>query len=156
MALADLLSEFTAAVETGNGARLAAIFTPDGIYHDTFYGEFQGPVAIKAMLEDYFWRDGDGFKWDMLDPIDDGRHGYARWLFSYRSKVKEAPGKRVVFEGIGHFDLVDGRIRRYGEVFDIGIALAQLEFAPERVAKIVARAAGRLRERVKGSPHLPA
>lgn len=49
-----ILSRFTAAVEAGDGTALGALFTQDGIYHDTFYGEFHGPSAIKDMLENHF------------------------------------------------------------------------------------------------------
>ena len=150
-----LLGEFTAAVEAGDGRRLAALFTEDGVYHDTFYGEFQGRPAIAEMLEQRFWRDATAFRWDMLQPACEGDRGYARWLFSYESKLAEAKGKRILFEGMSRFALRDGAIRRYDEVFDIGIALSQTHFAPERVARIVGRAGAALRQRHAGSRHLP-
>jgi len=59
--LDTLLPGFAAAVEAGNGAALAACFTEDGIYHDTFYGKFEGREAIADMLENRFWRDAEGF-----------------------------------------------------------------------------------------------
>ncbi|MEL0091445.1 MAG: nuclear transport factor 2 family protein, partial [Rhodospirillales bacterium] len=61
MIFSDLLARFTAAVETGDGTELGKLFTLDGVYHDTFYGEFQGPAAIKNMLENHFWRDAEAF-----------------------------------------------------------------------------------------------
>ena len=51
MSFPDLLARFTGAVEAGDGAALAALFTDDGVYHDTFYGAFQGREAIRDMLE---------------------------------------------------------------------------------------------------------
>ena len=149
-----ILKEFTAAVEAGNGKRLGALFLPDGVYHDTFYGEFKGPERIAEMLESYFWRDAEAFRWDMLEPAVQGDLGYARWVFSYTSKLPEAKGKRALFEGIGRFQLSNGKIRHYGEVFDVGIALTQVNFAPERIAKILAKAADAARNRHMGSRHL--
>ena len=154
MDFATLLMRFTAAVEAGDGSALGAVFTEDGVYHDTFYGEFQGRAAIKDMLENYFWRDAEAFRWDMHDPVATTDKGYARWVFSYTSKLPEAAGKRCVFEGMSLFRLENGLIRHYGEVFDQGIALVQTAFPPERIARIVGRSAERLRTRVAGSRHL--
>ena len=68
-----ILSRFTAAVEAGDGTALGALFTQDGIYHDTFYGEFHGPSAIKDMLENHFWRDAEAFR------LFDERPDAGRW-----------------------------------------------------------------------------
>jgi len=154
MSFTDLLAAFTAAVEAGDGKALGRLFTPDGVYHDTFYGEFKGADAIADMIDNRFQRDARDFRWDMLDPVSDGRRGYARWLFSYTSRLEGAAGERVLFEGMSMFDLDGGRIAHYGEMFDSGVALAQVHFPGERIGKIVGRAAARLRERHAGSRHL--
>lgn len=154
MTFTSLLDRFTAAVESGNGGRLGELFVTDGVYHDTFYGAFTGPAAIAEMLEERFWRDATAFRWDMLDPVHEGDRGYARWVFSYTSKLAEATGRRVVFEGMSKFELAGDRIRHYGEVFDIGIALTQTNFAPERVHRILQRAAEEVRRRHVDSRHL--
>ena len=38
-AFGDLITRMTAAVCRGDGRAAAACFTPDGVYHDGFYGE---------------------------------------------------------------------------------------------------------------------
>lgn len=139
MDFATLLKEFTAAVEAGDGTRLANLFTPDGVYHDTFYGEFKGHEAIRDMLEKRFWGDAKAFKWDAFDGVSDGRLGYCCWNFSYTSTQPSSEGKRVVAEGMSRFRLHDGRIEHYGEKFDAGMALTQLDFAPDRLAKLLHR-----------------
>lgn len=154
MQLTDLLKEFTAAVEAGDGGRLAALFTDDGVYHDTFYGAFQGREAIADMLENRFWRDASAFRWEMKDPVREGDIGYAHWLFSYTSKLPEAAGQRVMFEGMSCFRMSGDRIRHYGEVFDASVALAQTGFAAERIARIAGKAAARLRSSEGGARHL--
>lgn len=154
MTFDEILTEFTAAVGAGDGRRLAALFTEDGVYHDSFYGEFRGREAIADMLENYFWRDARDFVWEMMEPVAVGDTGYARWVFSYTSKLRDAEGKRILFEGMSRFALADGLIRHYGEVFDRGLALSQTNFAPERIARIVSRAADNLRQRMAGTRHL--
>jgi len=141
----DLLNRFTAAVEAGDGKALAALFTEDGVYHDGFYGRFEGREAIRRMLEEHFHRDGENFRWKMTDPVSDGRVGYASYDFSYRPKVGTAGGGRVVFEGIGRFRLEGGLITHYDEVFDSGIAMSQLGFPPERIARSLAKRAKAVR-----------
>lgn len=150
-----LLEEFTAAVEAGDGQRLAALFTEDGVYHDTFYGAFTGRDAIAQMLEGMFWRDANAFAWDMSEPVADGERGYARWIFSYTSRLPGAADKRVVFEGMSLFRLRDGQIEHYGEIFDRALALEQVSFPPERISRFVGKAVAELRGRVAGTRHLP-
>ncbi len=154
MEFEDMLKEFSAAVEAGDGKRQGALFTGDGVYHDTFYGEFTGPEAIAGMLENRFWRDAEDFRWTMRHPVSDGRNGYAEWTFSYTTKMPENEGTRVVFEGKSRFELRDGKFARYGEVFDGGIALSQLGFAPERMAKVLKRWAGEKRALPRAAEHL--
>ncbi len=49
----------------------------------------------------------------------------------------------MVFEGIGFFQFRDGLIARYSEVFDRGMALAQQDFAAERIKKVLLKLADR-------------
>lgn len=140
----DLLSRFTNAVEQADGDGLAALFTPDGVYHDTFYGAFQGADAIADMLENRFWDDADAFLWDMFDPVyDDNAHlGYARWVFSYTSTMEDSAGRRVAFDGMSQFSLNRGLISRYREVFSAGLGLVQLDMDQARTDKILRRMVG--------------
>ncbi len=108
----DMLSRFATAVQKNDGAALASLFTPGGIYDDGFYGEYAGPEAIAGMLQ-HFHDTGTNFRWDFFDPLTDGRIGYARYRFSYASKMKGSEGKPVVFEGTAFFTFADGRIAHY-------------------------------------------
>ena len=139
MEFAAVLKEFSGAVESGDGRRLAALFTPDGVYHDTFYGEFKGPQAIREMLEQRFYRDADAFRWDFFEPVSDGKTAYAKWAFSYTSKMPQNAGRRVVLEGTSQFLLSGGKIRHYGEVFNSGAAFVQLGVEPARMEKVFRR-----------------
>jgi ketosteroid isomerase-like protein len=87
-----LLGAFTAAVESGDGQRLAALFTADGVYNDGFYGSSVGRDAIAAMLENHFHAHARDFRWRMHNPVCDGTTGYANWDFSYTSKLPGAAG----------------------------------------------------------------
>ena len=134
-----LIERMTQAICRGDGAAAAACFTPDGIYHDGFYGEFRGRETIRGMVENHFHANARDFSWALTDALSDGKLAYARYAFSYTSKLPGSEGKRVFFSGISQVRLQDGLISRYGEVFDRGLALAQMNFAPERIAKSLAR-----------------
>jgi ketosteroid isomerase-like protein len=148
-----LVTELAAAAVAGDGARLAALFTEDGCYHDVFYGAFRGRAAIADMLENRFHRDGGNFRWDMHDPMRDGDLGYVRYVFSFDSKLAGCEGRRALFEGVSILRLAGDKIRDYREVADVGPGLVALGFAAERVAKIHARAAAELAARPEARGH---
>ena len=128
------------AVEANDGEGLASLFTEDGTYEDGFFGAHTGRPAIAMMLQ-RFHDTGRAYMWEFLDPLSDGSIGYARFRFSYASLLPEAAGRPVFFEGMSCFRFRDGLIAHYGEAFDRGIALVQLDFSAERIKHILARAA---------------
>jgi hypothetical protein len=148
-----LLGRFAAAVAANDGTGLALLFTEDGIYDDGFFGEYAGRAAIGKMLQ-HFHETGTNFRWDFFDALSDGTTGYARYRFSYASKMPGAEGKPVVFEGIGHFAFKDGLIARYSEVFDRGMALAQQDFAPERIKRVLQKLADKQNAGAEAKEHL--
>src|SRR5882757_3915369 len=103
-------------VERRDGAGFAALFTEDWIYHDVFYGAFEGRTKIAAMIDEHFYRTAADFRWDMHAPVSDGETLYARYTFSYRSLLPEAKGARAMFEGVAIMQLRDGKITEYHEV----------------------------------------
>jgi len=149
-----LLRRFAQTVQDRDGTGFAALFTTDGVYHDVFYGAFHGRAKIAEMVDDWFYRTAEDFRWHLHDPVSDGRTLYARYTFSYRSLLPEAQGRRVMFEGVAIFTLQDGLIADYREVANAGPALLDLGFAPERVAKILARAGAELKGRDEAKVHL--
>jgi hypothetical protein len=152
MEFSELVKQFATAAASGNGDALAELFMPDGTYDDYFFGPSTGREAIKKMLA-HFGEGGSNFRWEFFDPALSGSTGYASYRFSFDSKRPEAKGARVTFDGIGRFDLEDGRIRCYSEVFDRGMALAQQEFEPERLRKIALKYATALKARPEWSGH---
>ena len=149
----DLLKRFATAVAANDGAAFSALFTEDGVYDDGFFGEYRGRKAIVEMLR-HFHHTGSNFRWDFFDPLSGGRSGYARYRFSYASGMPGAEGKPVVFEGIGFFQFRDGLIERYCEVFDRGMALAQQDFAPERIKKVLLKLADKQNASPAAKEHL--
>jgi SnoaL-like domain len=135
-----VLEKLAAAVVANDGAALAALFTEDGVYDDGFFGVHQGPGALAAMLTK-FHATGTNYRWDFFDPLTDGRIGYARYRFSFASKMRGAKGKPVVFEGMSLLEFNGDRIARYSEAFDRGVAFVQQDFPAEQVQKILAKVA---------------
>jgi uncharacterized protein (TIGR02246 family) len=154
MDIQNLLDQLTAAARAGDGAGVAALFTEDGVYHDCFYGDFQGREAIRAMIDEHFHRDGENFTWEMTEALRQGDLGYARYRFGYTSRIEGSAGRRVVFEGMSRLRFQGDQILRYDEIFDSGMAMAQLGFTPERMARFLERQTAALRARPDMRPHL--
>ena len=148
-----LLARFARAAQTHDARGLAALFAPDGVYDDYFFGAHQGRDAIAAMIE-RFHAGGDAFCWDFADPACSGDVGYASYCFSYRSKEPESAGEVVAFEGMCRMRLRGGLIAHYGEVFDRGAAFSQLGYATARTAKLLARYAAGMRAQPAMAAHL--
>ena len=149
-----LLKEFCSAVERRDGKAFAALFTEDGVYHDVFYGAFQGRDKLAEMIDDWFHRTARDFRWDMHRPVSNGEMLYAYYTFSYVSKLPEADGKRVGFEGVSMMKLSDGKIAEYREVANTAPAFVDMSFAPERIAKIAAKQGTALKARPEMARHL--
>jgi ketosteroid isomerase-like protein len=150
----QLLRAFCDAVEQHNGKAFAELFTEDGVYHDVFYGAFKGRADIAGMIDDVFYRTASDFRWDMHSPVTDGKTLYAHYTFSYRSTLPEAKGARVMFEGVAMMKLRDGKILEYHEVANTAPAFVDMNFAPERIAKIFAKQGAALKARPEMQRHL--
>ena len=154
MNITAMLRAFCDAVEQRNGKAFAALFTEDGVYHDVFYGAFSGHAAIADMVDDHFYRTATDFRWDMHTPVSDGETLYARYTFSYRSTLPEAKGARAMFEGVAIMKLRDGKIASYHEVANTAPGFVDMNFAPERIAKIAAKQGAALKARPEMKRHL--
>src|SRR5258707_5631060 len=144
---AKLLSKFTLSAETGDGARFAANFTEYATYHDYIYGPHTGRADIAHMMQNLFHRDATDYRWEMFDPVFDGRMGYAWSLSSFTSTIAQFSGKRVVIDGMSRFIVRDGLISEYRESVNGCVAIAQLGVDPARMGKVFQRWAGWLKER---------
>ena len=149
-----LLQDFCRAVERRDGNAFAALFTEDGVYHDVFYGEFRGRARIAEMVDDRFYRTATDFRWDMHDPVSDERVLYVRYTFSYKSLLPEANGARAMFEGVSIMKLRSGLIAEYGEVANVATGFLDMNFAPERMAKIFAKQNAELKARPEMQRHI--
>lgn len=136
-AFRDLLERMTQAICRGDAEGAAACFAEDGVYHDGFYGEFRGRVAIAEMVRKHFHGNAADLSWTLSDAVAEGDCGYASYAFSYVSKIPGSEGRRAGFPGICKVRMKDGLIKRYEEIFERAQALARLGFSDERIAKSV-------------------
>lgn len=136
---AALLGRMTQAICKGDAEGATACFTPQGAYHDGFYGEFRGRAEISRMLREFFYRDAERFEWTLHGAVSDGTAGYAQYDFSYVSKLEGSAGQRVGFSGVSICRLEGGQISHYGESFERAPVLAKLGFADARILKSVHR-----------------
>jgi ketosteroid isomerase-like protein len=154
MHIPTMLRALCDAVEQRNGKAFSELFTEDGVYHDVFYGAFAGRANIAEMIDDWFYRTATDFRWDMHAPVSDGHTLYARYTFSYRSTLPEAKGARAMFEGVAIMTLRDGKIATYDEVANTAPGFVDMNFAPERIARIVAKQGAALKARPEMARHL--
>jgi ketosteroid isomerase-like protein len=154
MNISVMLSTFCDAVARRDGKAFAALFTEDGVYHDVFYGAFRGREKIAEMIDDWFYRTANDFRWDMHAPVSDGSTLCARYTFSYRSTLPEAKGARAMFEGVSIMTLRDGLIAEYHEVANTAPAFVDMGFAPQRIVKIIAKQGASLKARPEMARHL--
>ena len=154
MNMTAMLRTFCDAVERRDGKAFADLFTEDGVYHDVFYGTFEGRTRIAELIDDWFYRTASDFRWDMHAPVSDGETLYARYTFSYCSTLPEANGARAMFEGVAIMKLSGGKILEYHEVANTAPGFVDMNFAPERIAKIIARQGAALKARPEMRRHL--
>lgn len=122
-----------------------ALFTEDAVYVDGFYGALHGHEGVRTLLK-HVAAGGRDYHWAMYEPLFAGDRGYARYVLRYTSAAPGHEGHPVVFEGMCQFTFRGDHVCRYYELFDRGVALAQMEFAPERIAKSLQRWADETRK----------
>ena len=150
---AAILDKFTAAGCANDGAAFGALFTQAGTYRDDFFGLFRGRAEIAAMLQ-RFHDTGENYRWDFRDIVTDGTQGYAWFRFSFASKMPGYEGKPVLIQGISCFRFENGLIAEYREVFDTGIALAQLGFPADRLKRVLDKEAAEQTATPEARAHL--
>lgn len=154
MSFEDLIVRMGDAVCRGDFQQAADCFTPDGVYHDDFYGSFEGRAEIARLFSDFFHRDGENFRWSFHEPVSGGGVGYARYLFSWNSKLPDSRGVRAGFEGVSICHLKDGLIASYREVAATQTARHMMAFPALRLARLAERETRRLVDREDMRLHL--
>jgi steroid delta-isomerase-like uncharacterized protein len=136
----SIVRDFEQAFNKQDVDGLVACFTPGGSYVDTFFGPHTGTAALRAMFQRMF-REGRDYSWKMDVVVESGSTAAAEWTFSYvvSDAIPRSAGRRVGFRGMSVFELEGGRVARYREYFNEGVALLQLGFKPESLAKVLAR-----------------
>jgi steroid delta-isomerase-like uncharacterized protein len=138
-----LVQDFATAFNARDVDGLLACFTERASYTDNFFGEHRGRDGLRAMFERMF-REGRDYAWQMDRIVETPAAAAAEWTFSYvvTDAVPRSAGRKVRFRGMSLFELEQGRIARYREYFDTGVALVQLGFAPDSMAKVLSRRIG--------------
>lgn len=136
----SIVSQFADAFNRQDVKALVDLFTESGSYDDLFFGPHKGRPALREMFERMF-HEGKGYRWQFDTVVEDGRRAAGEWRFSYTvsDAVPRSAGRPVRFTGMSVFDLEGGKIAAYREYADSGVALLQLGFAPEALAKVLGR-----------------
>ena len=135
-----IVREFEKAFNRQDVAALVACFTAGGSYVDTFFGAHTGAVELRRMFERMF-HEGRKYSWVMDTVVEAPAAAAAEWTFGYivSDAIPRSAGRPVRFRGMSLFELEGGRIARYREYFNEGVALLQLGFKPDAVAKVLGR-----------------
>lgn len=150
-----LLERFTRAAEAGDGEAFAACFTEDATYHDYIYGPHTGRPEIARMLVELFHRDAaPDYRWEMFDPVFDGRQGYAWSLSSFTSTMPAYAGRKVLIDGMSRFVVRDGLIAEYRESVNGCVAMAQLGVPAAKIERVALRWSGWVHERPESVEYL--
>ena len=136
----SIVNDFEKAFNRQDVSVLVACFTPDGTYHDTFFGGHAGADQLRTMFERMF-REGRDYRWVMDTVVEASDRATAEWTFGYvvTDAVPRSTGRKIGFRGMSLFELERGKIAIYREYFDVGQALLQLGFAPEALTKVLRR-----------------
>ena len=135
-----IVHEFERAFNLQDVEALLVCFTADATYTDNFYGPHTGRPALREMFARMF-HEGRDYAWKMDVVVESPTTATAEWTFAYvvTDAVPRSAGRTIRFRGMSVFELERGRIARYREYFDTGVALLQLGFAPESIAKVLRR-----------------
>jgi len=135
-----IVHDFAAAFNRQDVPALLACFTEGATYVDNFYGPHTGQAELRAMFERMF-HEGRDYHWTMDVVVGEAERAAAEWTFGYTvsDAVPRSAGRKIGFHGMSVFELSKGKIARYREYFDTGVALLQLGFAPTAMAKVLGR-----------------
>jgi steroid delta-isomerase-like uncharacterized protein len=136
----SIVRDFEKAFNRQDVDALLACFTTGGSYVDTFFGSHTGHPQLREMFARMF-REGRDYAWVMDVVVESAAAAAAEWTFGYvvSDAIPRSAGRRVRFRGMSLFELEGGRIARYREYFNEGVALLQLGFKPESIAKVLGR-----------------
>src|SRR5262245_24468119 len=136
----SIVRDFERAFNRQDVHALLDCFTEDASYHDNFYGGHSGQARLRTMFERMF-HEGRDYAWKMDVIVDTPTRAAAEWTFSYvvTDVLPRSAGRKIGFRGMSLFELRNGKIHAYREYWDTGVALLQLGFTPDAVAKVLAR-----------------
>jgi uncharacterized protein len=136
----SVVRDFEKAFNRRDVEALVACFTPGATYTDTFFGAHTGTAKLREMFARMF-HEGRDYAWVMDTVVESPTAAAAEWSFSYvvSDAIPRSAGRPVRFRGMSLFELENGRVARYREYFNEGVALMQLGFKPESLAKVLGR-----------------
>src|SRR5258705_10688129 len=108
----SIVREFERAFNRQDVAVLVACFTPDGRYHDTFFGGHAGADHFRTLFERMF-REGRDYAWTMETGVETEEGAAAEGSFAYvvSDAVPRSAGRQGRFKGMTVFDKRGGAVR---------------------------------------------
>src|SRR5260370_5904893 len=101
----SIVREFERAFNRQDVPALVACFTPDGSYHDTFFGGHTGPDGLRSMFGRMF-REGRDYRWTMETVVETDTGAAAEWTFGYTvtEAIPRSAAPALDFRAMSLFD----------------------------------------------------
>ena len=128
----EVVTEFCKKWASPDPADLAGHFTDDGVYHNIPMDPVQGPDAIKEFIAG-FTAAFDGIDFQVHRQISDGNV-----VMNERTDVmRRKDGGEIVLAVMGVFEIVDGKIAKWSDYFDMATVTKAFAYvSPRAVAKV--------------------
>ena len=112
--------------------KLVAAFTPDGVYEDVAFGiTKKGSVELRD-LHEFFHNAVGSLYIKLVDTHVSNGHGTIEWVFGGTDKDVFKTGKPFAVRGVSVIDVVDGRISRNLDYYDVAAIMRQVGVLPEQ------------------------
>jgi limonene-1,2-epoxide hydrolase len=113
----ELVTEFCKKWSSPDAADLAAYFTEDGVYHNVQLDPVTGPAAIEEYIAG-FTAPLNGIDFQVHRQVSDGNI-----VMNERTDImRRTDGEEVALPVMGVFEVVDGKIAKWSDYFDMAIA----------------------------------
>jgi limonene-1,2-epoxide hydrolase len=114
----EVVTEFCKKWASPDPADLAGYFTDDGVYHNVPMDPVQGPEAIKEFIAG-FTAAFEGIDFQVHRQVSDGSAGSGVVMNERTDVMRRKDGGEIALPVMGVFEIVDGKIAKWSDYFDL-------------------------------------
>ena len=114
----ETVTEFCAKWSAPDPAELASYFTEDGVYHNIPMERVVGRTAVEEFITD-FAAMVDGIDFQVHRQVSDGSDSSGVVMNERTDVMRRKDGGEIPLPVMGIFEIVDGKIARWSDYFDM-------------------------------------